>query len=68
MTFTGWFAWAVWAFIHIAFLVNFKNRIKVFFSWMWDYFTYDSGNRLIIRPYIRSNDEVTKRLVEENEY
>ncbi|MFT4204484.1 MAG: NAD(P)/FAD-dependent oxidoreductase [Chitinophagaceae bacterium] len=67
-TFTGWFAWFVWAFIHIAFLVNFKNRIKVFFSWMWDYFTYDSGNRLIIRPYIRSNDELTKKLVEENDY
>lgn len=68
MTFTGWFAWFVWAFIHIAFLVNFKNRIKVFFSWMWDYFTYDSGNRLIIRPYIRSNDEAAKKIIEENEY
>lgn len=67
-TFTGWIAWAVWAFIHIAFLINFKNRIKVFFSWMWDYFSYDSGNRLIIRPYIRANDEVAKRIVEENEY
>ncbi|WP_447640402.1 MULTISPECIES: NAD(P)/FAD-dependent oxidoreductase [Chitinophagaceae] len=68
MTFTGWFAWAVWAFIHIAFLINFKNRIKVFFSWMWNYFSYDSGNRLIIRPYIRANDETARRLIEENEY
>jgi len=67
-TFTGWIAWSVWAFIHIAFLVNFKNRIKVFLTWMWDYFTYDSGNRLIIRPYIRSNDEAAKRLIEENGY
>lgn len=67
-TFTGWFAWFIWAFIHIAFLVNFKNRIKVFFSWMWDYFTYDSGNRLIIRPYVRSNDAFAKKIVEENEF
>ncbi len=67
-TFTGFFAWFIWAFIHIAFLVNFKNRIKVFFSWMWDYFTYDSGNRLIIRPYIRANDEVAKQIIEENDY
>lgn len=67
-TFTGWIAWAVWAFIHIAFLINFKNRIKVFFSWMWDYFSYDSGNRLIIRPYVRANDEIAKRIMEENEY
>lgn len=66
--FGGFFAWFIWAFVHIAFLVNFKNRVKVFINWIWSYFTYDTGNRLIIRPYIRKDDKIGQKVAQDNEY
>ncbi|QES90776.1 NAD(P)/FAD-dependent oxidoreductase [Rhizosphaericola mali] len=66
--FGGLLAWMIWAFVHITFLVSFKNRVKVFINWVWNYLTYDTGNRLIIRPYIRTNDRVAEKIVKDNEY
>lgn len=47
----GFFAWMAWLFIHLMLLVGFRNRVIVFFNWMWNYFSYDRAIRLIIRPY-----------------
>lgn len=47
MKFSGYPAWAVWAFIHILRLINFRNKIYVFFKWMWDYVDYNRSGRLI---------------------
>jgi NADH:quinone reductase (non-electrogenic) len=44
---TGWVAWMAWLFIHIFFLIGFRNRFVVMFEWAWSYFTYDRGARLI---------------------
>ncbi len=44
----GFFAWFIWMFVHLMSLVGYKNRVLVFFSWMWNYFSYDRSNRLII--------------------
>jgi len=49
-------AWWIWLFIHINYLVSFRNKLLVFASWVYNYFTFDKGNRLIIRPYVRKND------------
>ncbi|HTL81888.1 MAG TPA: NAD(P)/FAD-dependent oxidoreductase [Bacteroidia bacterium] len=49
----GVFAWLIWMFIHLLFLVGFRNRIVVFFNWLISYFNYDRGMRLIIRPFKR---------------
>ncbi len=46
--FSGFFAWLVWIFIHIFFLIGFQNRILVFIQWAWAYFTFDRGSRVII--------------------
>lgn len=62
----GRIAWWIWAFIHIAFLVSFRNRFIVFVNWIWNYLTFDKGNRLIIRPYIRDNNDVVKMIAEDN--
>lgn len=40
-------AWLAWLFIHLFFLIGFRNRFVVMFSWAWSYFTYDRGARLI---------------------
>ena len=44
---SGFLAWLAWLFIHIFFLVGFRNRIIVMIQWAWSYFTYDRSARLI---------------------
>ena len=44
---SGFFAWLVWAFIHIAFLPQLQNRIRVEVQWLYTYFTGKRGARLI---------------------
>ncbi len=48
---SGWPAWLVWLFIHILFLVGFRNRVAVFLQWAWAYFTFNKGARLITRSF-----------------
>jgi NADH dehydrogenase len=47
---SGFLAWLSWLFIHIFFLIGFRNRIIVMIQWAWSYFTYDRGARLITGP------------------
>jgi NADH dehydrogenase len=47
VTFTGRPAWFLWLFVHIMYLVGFRNRIVVFIEWAYAYFTYQAGVRLI---------------------
>ncbi len=47
LTFAGVTAWMVWAFVHIFFLVSFRNRVMVLIEWMWSYVRYAPGARLI---------------------
>jgi NADH dehydrogenase len=44
---SGFLAWLSWLFIHIFFLIGFRNRIIVMIEWAWSYFTYDRAARLI---------------------
>lgn len=53
--FQGIFAWFVWMFVHLMSLVGFRNKIVTFVNWMWSYFSYDRGTRLIIRPFNRNS-------------
>jgi NADH dehydrogenase len=41
-------AWLAWLFIHILFIVGFRNKFVVVFTWMWSFFTNQRGARLII--------------------
>jgi NADH dehydrogenase len=47
--FTGYFAWLTWLFVHILYLVGFKNRVAVFLEWTWSYVFSRRGARLITR-------------------
>lgn len=49
--FQGVFAWFVWMFVHLLFLVGFRNRAIVFVNWVYNYIRFDRAARLIIRPY-----------------
>ncbi len=44
---SGFVAWLAWLFVHILFLIGFRNRLLVFIQWAWSYFTYERGARLI---------------------
>jgi NADH dehydrogenase len=52
--FSGIFAWFVWMFVHLLFLIGFRNKVTTFVNWIWNYFTFDRATRLIIRPWSRS--------------
>ncbi|MEQ1568686.1 MAG: NAD(P)/FAD-dependent oxidoreductase [Myxococcota bacterium] len=45
----GFFAWFVWAFVHVVFLITFRNRILVMTKWATAWFTYERASRLIWR-------------------
>jgi NADH dehydrogenase len=49
--FSGLPAWLVWLFVHIIFLVGFRNRIAVLLQWAWAYLTFNKGARLITRNF-----------------
>jgi NADH dehydrogenase len=44
---SGYFAWLGWLFVHIFFLIGFRNRLIVMIQWFWSYVTYERGARLI---------------------
>ena len=44
---SGWIAWMVWLFIHILWLIGFRNRLLVMVNWTWAYFASQRGPRLI---------------------
>ena len=51
--FGGFLAWLIWIFVHIFFLIGFRNRVLVLIQWAWSYLTYSRGARIIteeVRP------------------
>lgn len=44
---TGFFAWIAWCFVHLLFLVKFRNKIIVFIEWVFYYFSNSRGSRII---------------------
>lgn len=51
--FRGFFAWMIWMGLHLFLLLGVKNRISVFFNWIYKYFTRDQNLRLIFKPFYR---------------
>lgn len=58
--FGGFFAWFIWMFIHLWFLVGFRNRFVTFFNWSYNYINYDKAARLIVRPFKNKEDTVER--------
>jgi NADH dehydrogenase len=44
---SGFIAWLLWVFVHIFFLIGFRNRVVVMFEWAWSYLTFQRGARVI---------------------
>jgi NADH dehydrogenase len=48
---SGGIAWLAWLFVHILYLIEFRNRFVVLVNWAWAYVTFKRGARLITRPW-----------------
>lgn len=55
--FQGIFAWYFWMFLHLMLILSVRNKLAIFFNWMWSYFNKDSSLRLIILPNRKNNTE-----------
>ena len=45
--FKGFIAWLMWLFLHVFFLIGFRNRLAVLIDWFWAYLTRERSARLI---------------------
>lgn len=57
VSFQGTFAWFFWMFLHLMLILSVRNKLAIFFNWMWNYFNRDSSLRLIILPSKDNNTE-----------
>lgn len=48
LSLTGRLAWLAWLLLHLMYLAGFRNRLSVVFNWVWTYFTYERGHRVIV--------------------
>ena len=54
---SGLFAWLVWLFVHLMYLVGFENRLLVFIQWAWNYFTWNRSARIITNVTTTADDQ-----------
>jgi len=45
--FSGWFAWMVWLFVHLMYIIEFGNKLLILLQWTWNYFARNRSARLI---------------------
>ncbi len=69
---TGYPAWFLWLFVHIYYLIGFKNRLITILHWFMSYLTYLRGARVIVSRHWKMNtrNDLAKRFIEvyENPY
>ena len=47
LEFNGWLAWVAWLFVHLIFLIGFRNRLAVLLQWAYSYVAYKRGARIV---------------------
>jgi NADH:ubiquinone reductase (H+-translocating) len=60
---SGLLPWITWLVVHIYYSIGFRNKLVVVTNWIYRYFTYQRGNRLIIRAFLRQEDKAGQELV-----
>ena len=58
--FKGFFAWLIWMGLHLFLLLGVKNRLAVFYNWIYNYITYDQNLRLIFRIFRKTRIDSIK--------
>ncbi|MDE7437351.1 MAG: NAD(P)/FAD-dependent oxidoreductase [Muribaculaceae bacterium] len=49
-SFSGFFAWLTWLFIHLISILGMRNKLSVMVNWFWNYIFYSTSLRLLLRP------------------
>ena len=57
LKFQGFLAWYFWMFLHLMLILSVRNKLAIFFNWMWSYFNKDSSLRLIILTNKKNDTE-----------
>lgn len=65
MKVSGFAGWVLWMAVHLLFLIGFRNKAIVLANWVWNFFTFDKGIRLILRPSSKGNDAITREMINE---
>jgi NADH dehydrogenase len=60
LKFKGYLAWVLWGFIHILYLISFRNKFRVMAEWAWYYMTFRRGIRLITGRPSETREKDTK--------
>lgn len=50
VSFSGYFAWLIWMFIHLISILGMRNKLSVLTNWAWNYMFYSTSLRLLLRP------------------
>lgn len=48
--YSGFFGWLMWMFVHLMSLLGMRNKLIVLINWIWNYLTYSTSLRLLVRP------------------
>ena len=64
---SGFLAWITWVVVHTYYSIGFRNKMVVISNWIYRFFTYQRGNRLIIRPFVRIEDKEGQEFVRRNQ-
>jgi len=64
---SGFFAWLMWAVVHLCFLALFSMQVSVFLQWVWTYLTGRRGSRLIVNhePFSRAEQHTSQQPAKE---
>lgn len=64
LRFSGFAAWLFWLFVHVYFLIGFRNRLVVMMDWAWAYFTSQRHARVFPDPHALEPNKVLMRVDE----
>ncbi|MBO6070237.1 MAG: NAD(P)/FAD-dependent oxidoreductase [Succinivibrionaceae bacterium] len=67
-TFCGFTAWFLWMAVHLMSILFVRNKISVLMDWIWNYFTYDQSNRMILRSFDSQTAKETEQRLKEKHW
>ena len=61
LRFGGLLAWLFWLFVHVYFLIGFRNRFVVLMDWAWSYMSFNRTARVVAAPERMESGDVTRK-------
>lgn len=68
LSFSGFIAWVLWMAVHLMSILFVRNKLSVLMDWIWNYFTYDQSNRMILRSFDSQTAKETEQRLKETHW